>query len=159
MPTIDAPSRPRHHERIAASTSPIRVLVVDDQPTFRDGMRALLAAIDGFEWVGSATCGEDAVEQTERLRPDLVLMDVRMPGIGGIEAARQIAARGLPALVMLMTAADLPGDGRSGTATGPTRKRDLTPTFLRRLREDLIPTDGTHTGGPANPPIPKTQTG
>lgn len=140
------------------STSPVRVLIVDDQPTFHDGMRALLAAIDGYDCVGSASSGEDAVEQTERLRPDLVLMDVRMPGIGGIEAARQIAARGLPALVMLITAGDLPPDRRDGTPDGLIAKRDLTPNFLRRLREDINPADRPPYRPHRSASHPKTQT-
>jgi CheY-like chemotaxis protein len=70
------------------------------------------------------SCGEEGVEKAERLRPDLVLMDVRMPGIGGIEAVRQIAARGLRAIVVLVTAGQPPSDGTRGTAAEialPTR--------------------------------------
>jgi len=85
-------------------TPTVRVLVVDDQLVFRDAARAVIDATAGFEWIGGARCGEEGVEEAERLRPDLVLMDVRMPGIGGVEAARQIASRGLRAIVVLVTA-------------------------------------------------------
>ena len=107
-------------------------------------MRALVLATDGFELVGSASCGEEAVEQTERLRPALVLMDVRMPGIGGVEAARQIAARLLPVIVVLVTAGDLPSDVPPGTAAAIIPKRDLSGKFLSRLRDDIKQT----TAGP-----------
>lgn len=112
----------------------VRVLVVDDQPVFHDAVRALIAEMPGFECVGGASCGEEGVEQTARLWPDLVLMDVRMPGIGGIEAARRIASRGLPAVVVLCTAgepiADPPG------VTGIFPKGQLTRKVLRRFWDD-----------------------
>ncbi len=115
----------------------VRVLTVDDQPTFHDAAHALIAATPGFEWIGSATCGEEAIEQTERLRPDLVLMDVRLPGIGGIEAARQITSRRLPAVVVLVTAGELPSDIPGEKATGIVLKRNLTRNVLRDLWADL----------------------
>ncbi len=114
----------------------VRVLIVDDQPTFRDAARALIAATVGFEWIGSASSGEEGVEQTERLRPDLVLMDVRMPGIGGIEAARQIASRRLPAVVVLTTAGELPSDVPGCPPTEIVPKAELSRKLLRRVWED-----------------------
>jgi DNA-binding NarL/FixJ family response regulator len=69
---------------------PVRVLIVDDQVVFRDAAHAVIDATAGFASIGDASSGEDGVEQAERLRPDLVLMDVRMPGIGGVEAAREL---------------------------------------------------------------------
>ena len=91
-----------------ASVPAVRVLVVDDSQSFRECARALVDATDGFEWIGDATCGEEGVEQTAELMPDLVLMDVRMPGIGGIEAARLIASTAstgaLPATMMASSA-------------------------------------------------------
>ncbi len=70
----------------------IRVALVDDQPLVRAGLRALLAAEDGVEVVGEAADGEEAVALARGTRPDVVLMDVRMPGVDGLEATRRIAA-------------------------------------------------------------------
>ncbi len=70
----------------------VRVLVVDDQAPFRRAARAVVAATAGFELAGEASSGEEAVALAASLHAGLVLMDVRMAGIGGIEAARRIAA-------------------------------------------------------------------
>jgi DNA-binding NarL/FixJ family response regulator len=69
---------------------PIRVLIADDHPLFRDGMRGLLDSVADTEVVGEATTGEEAVELSEKLQPDIILMDIKMPGINGIEATREI---------------------------------------------------------------------
>jgi DNA-binding NarL/FixJ family response regulator len=74
------------------SESPIRILLVDDHAVLRAGLRALLEAEDGLEVVGEAGTGEDGVAMAERLTPDVVVMDLSMPGIGGLEATRRIAA-------------------------------------------------------------------
>jgi DNA-binding NarL/FixJ family response regulator len=68
----------------------IRVLVADDHALLRDGIRALLKLADDVEVVGEAADGQQAVEECRRLAPDLVLMDIAMPGLGGLEAAVQI---------------------------------------------------------------------
>jgi DNA-binding NarL/FixJ family response regulator len=68
----------------------IRVLIADDHPLFRDGMRGLLDSVADAEVVGEATTGEEAVELSEKLQPDVILMDIKMPGINGIEATREI---------------------------------------------------------------------
>ncbi len=69
---------------------PLRVLIADDHPLFRKGMRALLTAMPGTEVVGEATTGQEAIELAAELQPDVILMDLQMPGINGIEATRQI---------------------------------------------------------------------
>ncbi|HEY6411441.1 MAG TPA: response regulator transcription factor [Ktedonobacteraceae bacterium] len=69
---------------------PLRVLIADDHPLFRSGMRALLAADLDTEVVGEATTGEEAIEMAAALQPDVILMDLQMPGMSGIEATRSI---------------------------------------------------------------------
>ena len=85
----------------------IRVLLADDQALVRAGFRALLDAEPDIEVVGEAGDGAAAVSMTTALRPDVVLMDVRMPGRDGIEATRDITAAGLPSRVLILTTFDL----------------------------------------------------
>ena len=84
-------------------TSPIRIVVADDHPIVRDGLRALVDASPEFELVGEATTGEEAVEIAQRVRPDVVLMDLAMPGRNGIEATREIASNGWASAVLILT--------------------------------------------------------
>ncbi len=69
---------------------PIRVLVADDHPFYREGVRAMLGAAPQIEVIGEAATGEEAMAAAARLQPDVVLMDIKMPGINGIEATRRI---------------------------------------------------------------------
>jgi len=71
----------------------IRVLITDDHPLFRDGMHGLLDSVEETEVVGEAGSGEEAVELAGTLRPDVILMDIKMPGMSGIEATREILVR------------------------------------------------------------------
>jgi len=83
----------------------IRVMLADDQPLLRTGFRMILSAEPGFEVVGEAPDGAAAVEMARRLRPDVVLMDVRMPVLDGIQATRQLAGPGVtdPVKVLILT--------------------------------------------------------
>jgi DNA-binding NarL/FixJ family response regulator len=94
----------------------VRVLIVDDQEPFRRAMAAVVAETDGFVVVGSASSGEESLRMATTLRPDLVLMDVRLPGIDGIEATRRLTGTpGGPVVVLLSTydqdQVDLAGSG------------------------------------------------
>jgi DNA-binding NarL/FixJ family response regulator len=82
----------------------VRVLIVDDQETYLGAMRAVVTATDGFVVVGEARSGEQSLQAAESLAPDLVLMDVHLPGIDGIEATRLLtsSARG-PVVLLLST--------------------------------------------------------
>jgi DNA-binding NarL/FixJ family response regulator len=84
-------------------TPPLRVVIADDHPVVRDGLRALIGAMPGIDLVGEATNGDDAVELAREIRPDVVLMDLAMPGRNGIEATREIAANGLASAVLILT--------------------------------------------------------
>jgi DNA-binding NarL/FixJ family response regulator len=85
------------------STVPIRVLIADDQPLVRSGVRAILGSEDDIEVVGEAADGAEAVAKAGRLAPDVVLMDVQMPGTDGLAATRQIAEAGGPGVIVLTT--------------------------------------------------------
>jgi DNA-binding NarL/FixJ family response regulator len=86
--------------------SPVRVLLADDQELLRTGFRMILSAQPDLEVVGEAVDGADAVRQAGRLRPDVVLMDVRMPGMDGIEATAEITSAH-PVRVLVLTTFDL----------------------------------------------------
>ena len=85
----------------------IRVLLVDDQALVRSGFRMILEAREDLEVVGEAEDGRDAVELAGRLDPDVILMDVRMPDVDGVEATRRLAAAGSRARVLILTTFDL----------------------------------------------------
>jgi two-component system invasion response regulator UvrY len=115
---------------VPVTAPPVKVLIVDDQPPFRAVARTVVTLTSGFEVVGEATTGEDAVSLADDLEPDLVLMDINLPGINGIEATRRIVqAHPGTAVVLLSTyrAEDLPGDARTCGALGYVHKEDLGP--------------------------------
>lgn len=84
-------------------TGPVRVLIVDDHRIVLEGLAALLDSVDGIEVVGEATSGEQAVALAGTANPDVVLMDVDMPGIGGVEATRRIRATHPGVAILMLT--------------------------------------------------------
>ena len=82
---------------------PIRVLVADDHAVVREGLRAFLELQDGIDVVGEAADGQEAVRETERLRPDVVLMDLVMPRLDGVGAMRELRRRRSPSRVIVLT--------------------------------------------------------
>lgn len=85
----------------------IRVVIADDQALVRGGFHSILAGQDDIDVVGEAEDGQQAVDVAESLRPDVVLMDVRMPVLDGIEATRRIAVRGIPSRILVLTTFDV----------------------------------------------------
>ncbi|MBI2910312.1 MAG: response regulator transcription factor [Chloroflexi bacterium] len=84
----------------------IRVLLVDDQPLFREGLRLLLQQMGGFVVVGDAANGEEALTQAQSLQPDVVVMDISMPQMDGLEAARRLREAGFAAPILFLTVHD-----------------------------------------------------
>jgi DNA-binding NarL/FixJ family response regulator len=85
---------------------PIKLLVVDDHPVVRDGLTGMFSADPGFEVVGQAGDGAEAVAQAQRLAPDVILMDLRMPGTDGLAAITELNRLGVPARVLVLTTYD-----------------------------------------------------
>ncbi len=85
----------------------IRILIADDHEMLRSGLRGMLDAQDDMEVVGEAADGAEAIEEAIRLRPAVVIMDIRMPRLDGIEATRRLLAQGSPARVLVLTTFDL----------------------------------------------------
>ena len=129
----------------------VRVLVVDDQRPFRVAASAVLRTTPGFELVGEAASGEEALAQVAALAPDLVLMDVSMPGIGGVEATRRIAAGPAAPVVFFCStyaASDLPAEAAAAGAAAYVSKADLGAELLARLWDESRPsTDGQAAAG------------
>jgi DNA-binding NarL/FixJ family response regulator len=120
------------------SKRPVRVVIVDDQLPFRAVARTVIGMTSGFEVAGEAKSGEDAVTMIEKQPPDLVLMDINLPGISGIEATRQIlGAHPKVAIILLSTysEADLPADAREVGALAYVHKEDFGPALVRELWE------------------------
>ena len=122
----------------------VSVLIVDDQAPFRMSARAVVAFTPGFEVVGEANSGEEAVEQVDALAPQLVLMDINMPGMGGIAATRQITTEHPDVRVVLLStydADDLPADARTCGAAGYVHKEQFGPDVLTTLWSEGLGTD------------------
>ena len=112
----------------------VPVLIVDDQAPFRRAARAVITATAGFTVVGEAESGEAAVELADALQPGLVLMDINLPGINGIEATRRITAAHPDAVVVLLStyqAGDLPADAGSCGAATYVHKEEFGPALVQ----------------------------
>jgi DNA-binding NarL/FixJ family response regulator len=117
-------------------TGSVGVLIVDDQAPFRRAAKMVMAATPGFDVVGEAESGEQAVELFDELGPGLVLMDINLPGINGIEATRRITAAHPGATVLLLStyqAADLPSGADSCGAAGYVNKEEFGPAVVLDL--------------------------
>ncbi len=115
---------------------PVRVLIVDDQAPFRAVARTVVEMTDGFEVIGEAETGEDSVHRAHELSPDLVLMDVNLPGINGLEATRRILAdhaNGKPVVVLVLStyeAAEFGPQAEEAGAAGFISKSEFSPERL-----------------------------
>jgi two-component system, NarL family, invasion response regulator UvrY len=117
-------------------TDLVGVMVVDDQSPFRRAARAVINATKGFEAVGDATSGPEALRHADQLQPDLVLIDVHMPGMDGFETARRLTESHPECIVVLVSLDALEVPASAVTTCGAVafvRKQELRPATLRSL--------------------------
>jgi two-component system, NarL family, invasion response regulator UvrY len=127
---------PASQEDPIITTDTVRVLIVDDQAPFRSIARTVVGVTAGFDVVAEAETGEDAVVVAADSTPDLVLMDINMPGINGVEATRQILATQPEIVVVLVStyqASDLPDGADTCGAAAYVHKEDMSPQMLTQL--------------------------
>ncbi|MFD8572895.1 response regulator [Streptomyces sp. NPDC057694] len=105
---------------MTSDSSAITLLIVDDHPVVRDGVRGMFESAPGFTVLGEAANGVEAVARTAELDPDVVLMDLRMPGGGGVDAIRELARRGARARVLVLTTYDTDSDTLPAIEAGAT---------------------------------------
>ena len=120
------------------SETPVRILVVDDQAPFRNAARAVVDRLSGFEVIGEAQSGEEAIAMAADLTPDLVLMDINMGGMSGIDATSRIVADRPETMVVLLSTyelADLPPEARTSGAAAYVAKDDFGGRGIRALWE------------------------
>ena len=120
------------------SPQDVKILAVDDHRAFREALRDVIAAAPGFVLVGQASSGEEALRAVDCLAPELVLMDVVMPGMGGIAATQAILNRRPEVVVVLISVDDPalhPEAGALGDGVVCARKQDLRPQQLKQLWE------------------------
>ena len=124
----------------------VRVLIVDDQPPFRDASKMVVELTDGFEVVGEAENGEEGVELAANLRPDLVLMDVQMPGIDGLEATRRITDVDDPPHVLVMStheSGDYDAPAREAGAVAFIPKSQFSMDALEEIWASILTAGGS----------------
>lgn len=122
-----------------AAIDTVSVLIVDDQAPFRSVARTVVGLAPGFEVAGESESGEDAVSKARALAPDLVLMDINLPGISGIEATRQIMSADPRTVVVLLSTyreEDVPADARTCGAARYVHKEDFGPRVVREAWEE-----------------------
>lgn len=120
----------------AERSQPVAVVTVDDQPFFRAAVRDVIAVTSGFEAVGEAASGREGVRVVCDLSPELVLVDVRMPELDGLETARRIKQRRPDTVVVLVSIEDLgglAGEAERCGADAMVSKQGFGPAVLRRL--------------------------
>jgi len=118
--------------------SRVSVMIVDDQPPFRAAARAVVTRVEGFDLVAEVESGEAAVEASDSFEPDLVLMDINMGELDGIEATRRIVAAHPDTKVILVStygADELPAGARTSGAMAYVNKDELSPRVVRRIWE------------------------
>jgi DNA-binding NarL/FixJ family response regulator len=121
------------------TNSSLSVIVVDDQAPFRLAAKAVLRRMEGFELVGEAGNGVEAISLAHEVQPDLVLMDINMPEMGGIEATRLIMAERPETVVILCSTygvSDLPPEAATSGARAYVHKEQLEAKTLRRLWDE-----------------------
>jgi DNA-binding NarL/FixJ family response regulator len=121
------------------------VLIVDDHAFIRRGVRGILSAFPEWELCGEADNGNDAVRMAEELRPEVIIMDLSMPGLNGLEATKQIRARQLGSKVVLLTlheSAELAGNAFHAGVNGYLLKSDAEQELIRAL--NVVMGEGTY---------------
>ncbi|MEV4104328.1 response regulator transcription factor [Nonomuraea sp. NPDC049649] len=126
-------------------TDPIRLLIADDHPIVRDGIRGMFAGDPGFDVLGEAGDGARAVELARALNPDVILMDLRMPVMDGVAAIKELARLGIGARVLVLTTYDTDRDvlpaieaGATGYLLKDTRREDLVAAVRTAARGESV---------------------
>jgi DNA-binding NarL/FixJ family response regulator len=121
---------------VPTTTRPVRLITVDDQPHFHAAAEAIVASTPGFELVGEATDGPAALRDVDALDPDMVIVDVRMPGMDGMQIVERLRAKNPDRVIVLATTVETGALGELARACGAAalvRKHWLTPRMLRGL--------------------------